>query len=203
MFAFFPRMKKSPMEAGPRPPAWMIGLGLAIAVLSTAQGGAWAEQDTSTTYEYDLKAVFLYQFTRYLEWPPGEETDVFSIVVLGESEIIAPLQEIAKKKTVGTKPIVVRQCSEIGQIGHPRILFIAKSAVPEIARVLEGIQGTDILTVSEAEGLGAKGVAINFVLREGSIKFEMNEKSLKDSHIRIGAQLLKLAIRNDGKGERG
>lgn len=178
-------------------PASLILLGIAAAFPAAARDFDPAPQDPSFT-EYDIKAVFLYHFTQYLRWPEDIEPDVFTIVVFGDSDIIAPLREIAKKKTVGLKPIVIRQCFEIGQIGRPRILFLAKSALSGIAQVLEKTRGTDILTIGEAEGLGSRGVAVNFVLREGTVKFEVSEKALKEARIQTSSQLLRLAILVDG-----
>jgi hypothetical protein len=175
---------------------------MAMASLCAAQSVEPPQRDAAT-YEYEVKAAFLYHFTRYLQWPEGTATDAFTIVVLGKSAIVAPLQEIAKKRSVGSTPIVVRQCVEIGQIGHPRILFIARSALPSAALALEKTRGADVLTVSEAEGLGARGVAVNFVDRGGTIRFEMNEKALKETRIQIGSQLLKLAILVDAGKVRG
>jgi hypothetical protein len=182
-----------PPKTRVRYPVSLILLGIVWTSLTAAQVSGLAQRDSST-YEYDVKAVFLYHFTRYLQWPEDIKPEVFTIVVLGESEIIAPLQEIAKKKTVGAIPIEVRQCFELEEIGRPRILFISKSVVPKLSQVLEKTRGTDILTVGEAEGLGLRGVAVNFVLREGTIKFEMNEKAIKEARIQISSQLLKLAI---------
>jgi hypothetical protein len=166
---------------------------MALAALFAAGSSGPAQTEISPN-EYDVKAVFLYHFTRYLQWPEAVEPAVFTIVVFGESGIVIPLQEIAKKKTVGPMPIVVRQCLEIGQIGRPRILFIAKSAVGSLPRLLEKIRGTDILTIGEAEGLGTQGVAVNFVERDGSIKFEMSKRMLKEARLQASSQLLKLAI---------
>ncbi len=165
---------------------------LALAWVCTGRGMAQAE--ASAAAEYDVKAAFLYHFTRYLQWPKAAEPDSFTIVVVGKSGIVAPLQEISRKKTVGSMPIVVRQCFDVAQIGHPRIVFLAKSAVSKLSQVLEKTQGTDILTVGETEGLGARGVPVNFVERDGNVKFEMNEGLLRESRIQVGSQLLKLAI---------
>jgi hypothetical protein len=171
----------------------LIRLGIAGALLSAVWGFGQAPKDASS-YEYDVKAVFLFNFTRYLEWPEDRGSEAFTIVVLGESGIVAPLQEIARKKTVGAKPIVVRSCSEIGQIGRPQMLFIARSAGASLPRILAFVRGAEILTIGEEEGLGARGLAVNFVVRDGAIRFEMNEKVLKEARIQTGSQLLKLAI---------
>lgn len=176
---------------GRRRPSRRLAVVLALACICAARGAPSAQESAA---EYDVKAAFLYHFTRYLQWPKAVEPDSFTIVVLGKSGIVAPLQEISRKKTVGSVPIVVRQCSDVAQIGHPRILFLANSAVGKLSQVLERTRGTDILTVGETEGLGARGVAVNFVERDGNMKFEMNERALREARIQAGSQLLKLAI---------
>lgn len=185
------RMRPSGSGSPSRPALIVLGLVLAAALPA---GSSSLPPADSATYEYDVKAVFLYNFTRYVQWPEAVEAGDLTIVVLGESGIVEPLREIARKRATGQSPIVVRQCLEVGQIGRPRILFIARSAVPQIARVLEATRGTDILTVGEAEGLAARGVAVNFVERDGTIKFEMSERTLREARVQVSSQLLKLAI---------
>ncbi len=180
----------------------LILLGLAMTGPLAGRIPGLAQEDGST-YEYDVKAVFLYNFTRYVEWPEALEPEGLTIVVLGESAIGPPLREIARKGAVGRTPIAVRQCFEIGRIGRPRILFIARSAVPLIAQVLKETRGTDILTVGESEGLAARGVAINFVERNGTIRFEMSERTLRETGIQVSSQLLKLAILVDEENAGG
>jgi hypothetical protein len=65
--------------------------------------------------------------------------------------------------------------------------------------VLDKFRGTDTLIVGETEGLAARGAAINFVIRDESVKFEINLKALKDAGIQAGSQLLRLAIVIDGE----
>ncbi|HPR64700.1 MAG TPA: YfiR family protein [Thermoanaerobaculia bacterium] len=154
-----------------------------------------AESDPSQGSEYDVKAVFLYNFTRYLQWPEDSNIDQFDITVLGESPILASLEEIAGKKTVDTLPIDVHTCRNVRDIGHPRILFISRSASRWFPDVLRETSGTDILVVGEKEGLAKQGAAINFILKGGHIKFEINEDALEEAQIQVSSQLLKLAIR--------
>ena len=202
MSSSFGGSRKPSSSFGFRTSLVLIVLGISLVSLCAAQSSGPDQEETSS-FEYNVKAVYLYNFTRYLQWQEEAQPDAFTIVVFGESEIVSPLLEIARKKTIGSMPIVIRQCLEIGQIRRPRILFIAKSAVPRIDQVLEKTRGTDILTVGEAEGLAAQGVAVNFVDREGTIKFEMNEKILKDARIQVSSQLLKLAILVDEEKVRG
>ena len=174
-------------------------LALAVAAFPSAAALRPAAPVGPAPSEYDLKAVFLYNFTRYLQWPEEDATGAFEIAVLGDSGIVAPLQEIAAKKTVRSAPIVVRRCEEPGQIGRPRILFLARPAAPSLKRALNAARGAGILTVGEEEGLAARGAAVNFVLREETVKFEVSVKALKAAGIQAGSQLLKLAIRIGGE----
>ncbi len=149
--------------------------------------------------EYDVKAVFLYNFTRYLQWPAESPPEAFEIAVLGDSPILGPLREIARKRTVGPLPIVIRPCTEVGQIGRPRILFVAGSASRWLPRVVEATRDGGVLTVAEGEGMAASGAAVGFVLRDGAVKFEMNEAVLQKARLQASSQLLKLAIRVGGE----
>jgi hypothetical protein len=168
-----------------------------------ASGIAGSMPGDAGAYEDEVKAAYLYHFTRYLEWPGEQAPRAFDIAVLGDSGIVVPLQEIARKKTVGSLPIAVRQVLDLAQIGRPRILFIARTASRWLPQVLEKTRGKECLTVSEEEGLAASGTAVNFILRDGAVKFEMNEKALKEARIQPSAQLLKLAILVDPAKKEG
>jgi hypothetical protein len=152
------------------------------------------QANAAVASEYDVKAVFIYHFTRYLKWPQAESPGPFEVVILGESAIVAPLRAIAMKETAQGRPIAIRPITDIELLGQPQILFIARSAMSRLSDVLRRTQGRPILTVSEEEGLAARGMAVNFVLRGESVKFEINEGALRESDIKAGSQLLRLAI---------
>lgn len=160
---------------------------------------AFENSQNSSPSESAVKAVFLFNFTRYLMWPEENGLAYCPIVVLGDSGIFAPLQEIAGKITAGPIPIRVRQCSDFEDVGLPRILFISDSAAARLPAALDKFRGTDTLIVGETEGLAARGAAINFVLRDEAVKFEINIKALEDAGIQASSQLLRLAILIDGE----
>jgi hypothetical protein len=139
-----------------------------------------------------------------MQWPEGGDDRAFEIAVLGESPILGPLREIERKRSVGPLPIVVHPCATVGEVGSPRILFVAGAAARRLPEVLERTRGRGVLTVTEGEGMAVKGAAVNFVLREGAVKFEINERALREAGILAGSQLMKLAIRVGGEPpERG
>lgn len=153
-----------------------------------------------TAQEYQVKAVFIYHFTRYLQWPQLDPSGSFEIAVLGDSAIVPPLQDIAARRTVSERLIVIRRIADLGSLGQPQILFLAAPASSHLPQVLAATRGKAILTIAEEEGLAVQGVAVSFVLREGAVKFEINEDALRETGIQPSSQLLKLAIPAGGGG---
>lgn len=180
--------------AGTRPALKILVFFLAVLPAAPGPLPSQSPPEPSAYREYDVKAVFLYHFTRYLEWPVPDEGTPFEIAVLGESAIVEPLQTIAATRTVGRRPIRVRAIDRVDALGRPHILFVARPAAGSLRELLKATRGTAILTVGEEEGLAAQGLAVNFVLRDGAVKFEVNEEVLREGGIRPGAQLMKLAI---------
>jgi hypothetical protein len=172
---------------------------LAAAFVLAAAGPAFTENLIAGQAEAEVKAVFLFNFIRYLAWPDDNGLAYCPIVVLGDSPVFTPLQDIARKQAAGTIPIQVRRCSSLQDAGLPRILFISESAASLLHEALDKFRGTDTLIVGETEGLAVRGAAINFVLREDTVKFEINVNALKAARIQAGSQLLRLAILVDGE----
>lgn len=149
--------------------------------------------------EHQVKAVFVYHFTNYLQWPPRPDARSFEIAVLGSSPVLEQLQAIAERRTVGDRPIVIRPLADLATLGEPDILFLAAPARDRLAAALEATRGRPILTVAEEEGLAARGVAVGLVLRGGAVRFEINERALREHGIQASSQILKLAIPPGGE----
>ncbi len=180
-----------------KPSAVLLSLLLARSVV----GPVYADVPKGAQAEAEVKAVFLFNFIRYLTWPEKNDSADFLISVLGDSPIYGPLREIAGKKSAGSIPIRVQQSDQFQTIGIPRILFISDSVSSLLPEILEKFRGTETLIVGETEGLAVRGAAINFVLRDDSVKFEINVAVLKAARIQAGSQLLRLAILVDGEAE--
>lgn len=143
----------------------------------------------STNSEYKLKAAFIYNFTQYFDWDiAGGE---FIIGVVGSSPISDQLEEIARLKTVKDKKIVIKQMDS--DIGACHILFVSGSSTMSLSAILEKTQ-KGCLVVSEKNGYGARGAAINFIVVDNKLRFEANLKAIGAAGLRASSQLLKLAI---------
>lgn len=142
--------------------------------------------------EYEQKAAFIYNFTKYIDWG-NTASDTFTIGVIGASPVYASLQEIAKTKKVGDKRIAVLHFNNPEEITHCNILFISANSYFSLAWVLAMVnRGT--LTISEEAGFAEIGIAINFVVDHDKLKFEVNVNSINEEGLKVSSQLLKLAI---------
>lgn len=153
-----------------------------------------ANTDSEVNYNDKIKAVFVYNFTKYIQWPAADTSKVFTIGVFGKSNILISLQKIAQKKLVKGRKIIIKQFEDIDTIEECQILFVSSQEDGLIPDILHNVEYKNILTVSEVEKFSDTGGIINLVLVEGKIKFEMNLKALHRAGLLASSQLLKLAI---------
>ncbi len=151
--------------------------------------------------EYKMKAVFVFNFTKYIQWPDNDTSETFEIAIIGNSNIINPLKEIAKNKLINKKKIKIISCKDIQDINIPHILFISTSEKKNLDKILQKVKNKNILTISDSKEFANKGVTINFVIVKGKIKFEINTHAIESTGLQISSQLLKLAILVQEKGE--
>ncbi len=143
---------------------------------------------------YQLHSVFLYSFTRYVQWPDELNNGDFDILVLGDSPITPELKKMADAKKVGDRAIKIYSIKNISEIRKCNILFIPADKSKQLADILSKVGSNSILVVTEQEGLGVKGSAINFINKEGKLAFEMNHAALNKQRLKVSTELTRLAI---------
>lgn len=161
----------------------------AIVIMGFSALAADNEKDSRAD---DIKAVFVYKFTGYITWPEDDDKP-FTIAILGKTSLLEPLKTIAEKKTVDTRPLLIRECSNVDDVSGANILLIAETMEKHLEAILKKAEEENILTVGSSPGLAKKGVAINFCPMEDRIGFEMNLNALKRSGLGVSSQLVKLA----------
>jgi len=132
-----------------------------------------------------LKAIFVYNFTRYFDWPqkPGN----FLILVMGKSSIYSELTEIAQKKKVGTTTIEVRSINTLSEMGDCHIIYVTSSKTDQISSLLSASANKNLLIISEKEGACSNGAGINFVNVNGKLSFEISRSALSKSGLIVSS----------------
>ncbi|MBF0431168.1 MAG: YfiR family protein [Fibrobacteria bacterium] len=150
--------------------------------------------DKHISLEDKTKAVFMYHFTKFIEWPGLDSLDTFTIGVIGKTEMVIPLKEIAGKKKVGNKPIRIRKFSALSDSLCCQMLFIAGSEKHKLQKYIKKLSGKPVLTIGDSPGFASTGTDMNFTLVNGKIKFEINSTQLDKTGLKVSSQLLKLGI---------
>lgn len=147
--------------------------------------------------ENQLKALFIYNFGTYIEWP-GEvftsEKSPFVIGVVGETGVDEHLRNIAATKTIGGRPISIETYATSRAAKPCQILFISHAVAKKDQQVEIASQtGHSILIVGESDGFAADGGCVNFFVEANKIRFEINLEAARKQQLKISSKLLTLA----------
>ena len=145
--------------------------------------------------EYQVKAVFLFNFAQFVDWPAtafsGPDAPL-KLCVLGDDPFGPALQEAVRGETIGNRRLEAQHSRRIEDLMNCQMLFISKSEEDHIGEILAELDPMAILTVSEVEGFARRGGNINFYLEENKVRFEINPDTAQNRGIKMNAQLLSL-----------
>lgn len=151
--------------------------------------------------ESQIKAAFLYNFTKFIDWPP--DTGTLNLCILGEDNFGRDIDAIEGKTAAG-KTLSVRRIKSVQDIRQCRMLFIASLESERLESILTAAQGLNIFTVGDTAGYAERGVSINFYMEQNKVRFEINKDAAARSGLKISSKLFSLArIVHDTQGEKG
>ena len=147
--------------------------------------------------ENQIKAAYLYQLGRYIQWPakafPSAQSP-FVIGVLKQDPIAADLDQIARVKKIEDRPIEIRRFSPDGDVPACHILFLPASLAPEVqAAVVRKVSGKNVLLVGDAAKFFAQGGAVRFVIEENNVRLHIARKAAQREGLTISSKLLQVA----------
>ena len=154
---------------------------------------------TANPSEYQVKASFLYNFARFIQWPDdrfSDENSPIRILIAGNDPFGIDIDKTVEGKRVNGRRIEIRRSQEINTLEFCHILFIKPDKKEEMVKILESVKNESILTVGETEGFLQAGGILNFIIRDNRVRFIINPEAASRSRIWVSAQLLKLASMN-------
>jgi hypothetical protein len=154
-----------------------------------------AAQDTSLGLA--VKATYLYKFAPFVEWPKAAFASPESPLVLcvaGDDPFGQMLDEAVSGRRVSGRAIDLRRMERVGRDSGCDILFAAGSPAQSVAAALAAVRGTPVLTVTDSERTGAAKGIINFVIRSGHVRFEIDNTAALENGLVISSKLLSLAV---------
>lgn len=168
----------------------------ALLMLLLAGGRPAASDRTLVTSEYAVKAAFLYNFAKFVEWPADafrSPREPMVLCLLGEDPFGPELDQTVGGKTVLGRQLVVRRLAKLAGLEECRILFVSSSEGRRLDQVFAAVGGRAVLTVGEEETFGRAGGIISFVVRQSRVRFQIDLAAADRAGLSISSQLLELA----------
>jgi hypothetical protein len=146
--------------------------------------------------EYQVKAVYLFNFGQFVEWPSRvfESAEApFVIGVFGDDPFGDTLDEVVRGEKLGSRPIVVRRFSDADDIDRCHILFIGRNDADRLDKALSTVRGRSVLTVTDVEGAERHGAIIVLYNQNNRIRMRINLPQARASDLVISSKLLRPA----------
>lgn len=141
-----------------------------------------------------FKALFVYNFTKYVQWPAPPNPEGFVVAILGNSPITEDLRLIASKQKVGSQTMIIKVYSTIEQIEKCNILIIAPNKSTLLTDVISKTNGMSTLIITDKAGQIGQGSCINFILDGSKLKYEISKTNMDKRGLNTSASLYSLGI---------
>ena len=159
----------------------------------------YAHAESRLSREYQIKAAFLYNFAKFVEWPAEAFVDDSAPIifgVLGEDPFGDILDQTIKDKILNNRKLVIKRIEKFEEdqdLADCHILFISSSEEKLLEKIVETLGDLSVLTVGEMKQFAQRGGIINFVIKRNKVRFEVNVDAAKQVRLRISSKLLNLA----------
>lgn len=162
---------------------------LALATLLIS-GNAFAQERSAE----EVYSMMVYNFTKYVQWPDHAGSGEFVIGVVGNAEIFNTLNSWYGGKPRGSKTYVIKKFNSAAEVTDCHVVYIDKSKSGEFELVNNKVKGKGTLVITDKNGLGERGSAINFKMIDNKLKFELNQKAIEASNLKVSGALTSMAI---------
>jgi hypothetical protein len=174
-----------------------VGVGSELAALS----------ESSTPVEYQVKAAFLFNFAKFIEWPDKAfqgEKGTISVCVFRYDPFGGALDEIIRGKVIGERVVQAKRITELGELKACQIVFVSAREEKRLQEILNSVKGTSALVVGESEDFAARGGGIQFFVEANKLRFAVNVDAMQRAQLRVSSKLLALAkISHDQEQAKG
>jgi len=146
--------------------------------------------------EYQLKALFIFNFTKYVDWPPTAFATTNSPIIIGlygEDKFGDALKQAVEGKVVAGRQIIIQRIEKDGEPGKCSLLFISDSERKNLGEILAKAKALPVLTVGESEQFLEQGGVINFVMKASKIRLDINLAAARQARLQISSKLLSVA----------
>ncbi len=141
-----------------------------------------------------FKALFMFNFAKYIEWPNQEPKNDFVIGIYGNDEIITELKKLAAARKINNRTIVVKSVKNLSEIPNANVFFIPSQHSGKIEEITAFFADKPTLIISDKADLCTKGAGINYVMQGGKLKYEVCKRNITSHNLNIDPKLISLGI---------
>jgi hypothetical protein len=159
--------------------------------------------------EYEIKAAFMFNFAKFIEWPAEKLPQATSPIifgVVGEDPFISPdgvdeLKKTLESKTIGGRPVKIRRFRADEPMDACHVLFVSNSERRRFGSIVNALRGKSVLTVADTSGFCQAGGMINFRVEADKVRFDINQQAAEKENLKISSKLLSIAYKLVRTGE--
>jgi hypothetical protein len=155
-----------------------------------------AAQGASQASESDVKAAYLYQFSRYVEWPAasGAQPDPITLCVAFDARVAGALQKIAGGESGAGRRVTVRKDPDAAHVSDCHMLFIGRGDEQPVAALFKALEGKPTLIAGDDLPFLRRGGMVAFIAQDRKIRFSISLVAADAAHLKISSELLRHAV---------
>jgi hypothetical protein len=143
---------------------------------------------------HEVYSMMVYNFTKYVQWPDHNESGEFVIGVVGNTDVHSTLNAWYGGKPRGGKTYIIKKFNSAAEVADCHVVFVDKSKSNEFDLINNKVKGKGTLVITDKVGLGERGSGINFKTVDNKLKFELNQRVLEASNLKVSGSLTSMAI---------
>jgi YfiR/HmsC-like len=169
-----------------------IALAALLSLAAVTQ--CWAQ--ASRLIEYQVKAAFLLNFAKFVDWPPTvfeDEKHPITVCVFGYDPFGGALDELIRGKNINNRELLARRINELPDLKTCQLVFVSEREEKRLPEILNSLKGASALLVGEGEDFAERGGGIQFILENNRLRFAVNLDAVQRAHLTVSSKLLALA----------
>jgi hypothetical protein len=181
---------------------------LVMAICLTATCFLFSSAQSNVPNEYQVKAAFLYNFSKFVEWPPdafqNEKTPI-TLCIFGDDPFGSVLDEIVRGKVINNRLLSIRRTNALPGLKACQLVFVSGREDKRLSEMFNSLKGSSALVVGESEDFAERGGGIQFFLEENKMRFSINVDAVQRARLKVSSKLLALAriVRDEGHPKGG
>lgn len=161
----------------------------ALIALTLGMGSAYSQDKPM----HEVYSMMVYNFVKYVQWPV-DGSEEFVIGVIGNDPMFNTMHKWYTNSKIGLRTVQVKQFKSAADVSNCHVLYLDKARSSEFDALQNKIRGWNTLVITDKNGLGHRGSSINFKVVDSKLRFELNQKAIEASNLKVAGSLSAMAI---------